>query len=137
MIVYVRSDFIPQRILHFKASLVSEPRTNRPEILEALPEQDWNPNSIHLILNNMIKKGVVEVEGVARCGRGYGRTYAPTISRTEYAAAQTMDTTSDMSGGERLLGVFAALVDKQGIDEKTIAELEQMLEQKRKELDAQ
>lgn len=28
----------------------------RPEILEALPEQDWNPNSIHLILNNMIKK---------------------------------------------------------------------------------
>ena len=109
----------------------------RPEILEALPEQDWNPNSIHLILNNMIKKGVFEVEGVARCGRGYGRTYAPTISRTEYAAAQTMDTTSDMSGGERLLGVFAALVDKQGIDEKTIAELEQMLEQKRKELDAQ
>ena len=28
----------------------------RPEILEALPDKDWNPNSIHLILNNMIKR---------------------------------------------------------------------------------
>ena len=42
----------------------------RPEILEALPDKDWNPNSIHLILNNMIKKGVLQVNGVARCGRG-------------------------------------------------------------------
>lgn len=35
----------------------------RPEILEALPDKDWNPNSIHLILNNMIKKGVLQVNG--------------------------------------------------------------------------
>lgn len=127
----------PNEFCILKLLWIANHALTRPEILEALPEQDWNPNSIHLILNNMIKKGVVEVEGVARCGRGYGRTYAPTITRTEYAAAQTMDTTSDMSGGERLLGVFSALVDKQGIDEKTISELEQMLEQKRRELDAE
>ncbi|MFR0733998.1 MAG: BlaI/MecI/CopY family transcriptional regulator [Oscillospiraceae bacterium] len=64
--------------------LWSESRAmTRPEILEALPDKDWNPNSIHLILNNMIKKGVLQVVGVARCGRGYGRTYAPTLSQTE------------------------------------------------------
>lgn len=106
----------------------------RPEILEALPDKDWNPNSIHLILNNMIKKGVLQVEGVARCGRGYGRTYAPTLSQTEYAATQALDATPDMTISDRLLGVVAALVDKKGIDEQTIAELEQMLEKKRKEL---
>ena len=33
----------------------------RPEILEALPDKDWNPNSIHLILNNMIKKALEKV----------------------------------------------------------------------------
>ena len=33
--------------------LWSESRAmTRPEILEALPDKDWNPNSIHLILNN-------------------------------------------------------------------------------------
>ena len=72
--------------------LWSESRAmTRPEILEALPDKDWNPNSIHLILNNMIKKGVLQVVGVARCGRGYGRTYAPTLSQTEYAAAQALE----------------------------------------------
>ena len=76
----------------------------------------------------MIKKGVLQVNGVARCGRGYGRTYAPTMSQTEYAAAQAVNATPDMAVSERLLGVVAALVDKQGIDKKTIAELEQMLE---------
>ena len=76
----------------------------RPEILEALPDKDWNPNSIHLILNNMIKKGVLQVNGVARCGRGYGRTYAPTMSQTEYAAAQAVNATPDMAVSERLLG---------------------------------
>ena len=111
--------------------LWSESRAmTRPEILEALPDKDWNPNSIHLILNNMIKKGVLQVVG----GRGYGRTYAPTLSQTEYAAAQALEATPDMTVSDRLLGVVAALVDKKGIDAQTIAELEQMLEEKRKEL---
>lgn len=115
--------------------LWSESRAmTRPEILEALPDKDWNPNSIHLILNNMIKKGVLQVVGVARCGGGYGRTYAPTLSQTEYAAAQALEATPDMTVSDRLLGVVAALVDKKGIDAQTIAELEQMLEEKRKEL---
>lgn len=115
--------------------LWSESRAmTRPEILEALPDKDWNPNSIHLILNNMIKKGVLQVVGVARCGSGYGRTYAPTLSQTEYAAAQALEATPDMTVSDRLLGVVAALVDKKGIDAQTIAELEQMLEEKRKEL---
>lgn len=86
--------------------LWSESRAmTRPEILEALPDKDWNPNSIHLILNNMIKKGVLQVVGVARCGRGYGRTYAPTLSQTEYAAAQALEATPDMTVSDRLLGV--------------------------------
>lgn len=115
--------------------LWSESRAmTRPEILEALPDKDWNPNSIHLILNNMIKKGVLQVVGVARCGCGYGRTYAPTLSQTEYAAAQALEATPDMTVSDRLLGVVVALVDKKGIDAQTIAELEQMLEEKRKEL---
>lgn len=48
-------------------------------------------------------------------------TYAPTMSQTEYAAAQAVNATPDMAVSERLLGVVAALVDKQGIDKKTIA----------------
>lgn len=110
---------------------------SRPEIIEKLPNKDWNPNSIHLILNNMIQKGVLEVVGMTRCGRGYGRTYAPTMTQLEFAAEQTLDATPNMDPSERLLGVVAALVNKKGIDEQVIDELEQMLDAKKKELHMQ
>lgn len=107
---------------------------SRPEILERMPDIDWNPNSIHLILNNMIKKGVLKVDGIARCGRGYGRTYAPAMSQMEYAAMQAVEATPHVPKEKRILGVVAALVDQEGIDAKTISELEKMLEEKKKEL---
>lgn len=107
---------------------------SRPEILTSLSENNWNPNSIHLILNSMISKGVLQVDGIARCGQNYGRTYAPTMTQEEYAASQMIRLTPNLTPGRRLLGVFAALVDKNGIDAETIDEMEKLLEQKRKEL---
>lgn len=105
---------------------------SRPEIIEKTPEKDWNPNSIHLILNNMIEKGVLCVEGLTRCGRGYGRTYAPTMTQMEYAAAQAIAATPDMDTGDRLVGILAALIEKEGIDAKAISGLEAMLKQQKK-----
>lgn len=105
---------------------------SRPEIIEKTPEKDWNPNSIHLILNNMIEKGVLCVEGLTRCGRGYGRTYAPTMTQMEYAAAQAIAATPDMDTGDRLVGIFTALIEKEGIDAKAISALETMLKQQKK-----
>lgn len=107
---------------------------SRPEILDGIPNKDWNPNSIHLILNNMIQKGVLRVEGMTRCGRGYGRTYAPAITQSQYIASQALQVTPDVPQKERVLCVVASLIDSKGIDESTINELEEMLERKKKEL---
>ncbi len=108
---------------------------SRPEILANLTDNDWNPNSIHLILNSMINKGVLKVDGLARCGQNYGRTYAPTMTQEEYAAVQIVRLTPNLSRKRRLIGVFAALIDKDGIDAETIEEMEKLLETTRKELD--
>lgn len=107
---------------------------SRPEILEGLPDKDWNPNSIHLILNNMIKKGVLQVDGMTRCGRGYGRTYAPAMTQAEYVTAQVADVFPDTDTRGRLNGIMAALLGSQDVDGAVITELEQLLEKKRKEL---
>lgn len=103
---------------------------SRPEIIERTPDKDWNPNSIHLILNNMIEKGVLCVDGLTRCGKGYGRTYAPTMTQMEYAANQAMDATPDCTPDERLLGVVSALIENEHISNKTISELEKLLQKK-------
>ena len=91
---------------------------SRPEIIELTPDKDWNPNSIHLILNNMIEKGVIRVDGMARCGRGYGRTYAAAMTNVEYAVMQLKEATPELSDDERLLAVTEALLKAPHVTEE-------------------
>ncbi|MBR6413362.1 MAG: BlaI/MecI/CopY family transcriptional regulator [Oscillospiraceae bacterium] len=83
---------------------------SRPEIIELTPNRDWNPNSIHLMLNNMIEKGVIQVAGLTRCGKGYGRTYAATKTNLEYAVSILQEITPEYSADERLLGLLPLLL---------------------------
>ncbi len=107
---------------------------SRPEILAHLEGKDWNPNSIHQVLNSMMKKGVLKVEGLARCGKVYGRTYSPTLTQQEFLVLRAQEITPQLSPRERLLGIVAALTDQEGIDAETINELEQLLAVRKKEL---
>ena len=108
---------------------------SRPEILARLEGKDWNPNSIHQVLNSMMKKEVLTVGGMARCGKVYGRVYWPAFTQQEFLAKRTEEITPGLSSKERLLGVVAALTELEGIDAETIDELEQLLAARKKELD--
>ena len=99
---------------------------SRPEIIEMIPERDWNPNSIHLILNNMIEKGVIRVDGMTRCGRGYGRTYAATVNNLEYAVMLLKEATQEMNDDQRVLGVLPLLMD--GVSSEARAQLKELLQ---------
>ena len=107
----------------------------RPEILQRITKTDWNPNSINMILNNLIKKGYVDVGMSVRCGQNYGRTYYPLKTREECIACLAANMLPDISEDERVLNVMAAMTKSRGISESTIQKLEQMLEQRRKEIE--
>ena len=107
---------------------------SRPEILERLDKQDWNPNSIHQVLNSMMKKDVLKVDGLTLCGKIYGRTYAPTMSQAEFLARRIEEATGNMSGDQRLLGVFASLIEHDDISAETVSRLEAMLQKRKEEL---
>lgn len=53
----------------------------RADILKGTEGRNWNPASIHLILNSMISKGVIKITDEAK---KYGRTYEPTINKDQY-----------------------------------------------------
>ena len=56
---------------------------SRQEILEGTDGRSWNPASIHLVLNNMLSKGILRItDQTVR----YGRTYGATMPRCEYIA---------------------------------------------------
>ena len=53
----------------------------RAEILKGTEGRNWNPASIHLILNSMLSKGVIKITDETK---SYGRTYEPAISYDDY-----------------------------------------------------
>ena len=112
---------------------VDRPLT-RTEILQRITKTDWNPGSIHMVLNNLIKKGFVQVGETVRCGQNYGRTYYPLKNRDECIADLTEDILPDASVEERALTFMSAMTKSKGISEAAIREMERMLEQRRKEL---
>ena len=97
---------------------------SRQEILEGTA-------SIHLVLNNMLSKGILRItDQTVR----YGRTYGATMPRCEYIAQYAEEVAKGNTQRDRTLDLAMCLVCRDGIDADTIAELEQMLEARRKEL---
>lgn len=100
---------------------------SRPEIIEKMPDKGWNPNSIHHILNNLIKKNCIKVSGMTKCGQGYGRTYFPSLTQGEYAAMQAMQAMPNIPERKRVIQIMSTLVCLDSVNEETLNELKQMV----------
>lgn len=59
-----------------------EPLTSS-EVVEASPDRNWKASSVHLLLNSLLNKGVIEVRGFKRTAKNYARTFQPSLSKTE------------------------------------------------------
>lgn len=105
------------------------------EILERLPELNLFSTSIYTILDGMVDKGVLRVDGKVRRGKRFARTFIPTMSQEEFAAKQVVKLTPNVPKYDRLVGIFTALVMHDGIDEETLSSLEDFLQKQRTELD--
>ena len=105
------------------------------EILERLPELNLFSTSIYTILDGMVGKGVLKVDGKIRRGKRFARTFVPTMSQEDFAAMQVVKLTPNVPKFDRLVGVFTALVKHDGIDEETLSSLEDFLQKQRKDLD--
>jgi predicted transcriptional regulator len=105
---------------------------SRSEIINLLPDKSWSNSSIHIILNKLIDKDAVQVEGFVKTGRNFGRTYSAAITQDEYRQMQIRRAAGKVKGGKvNLPAVFSALVQDEEIDSDTIAELEDILKKKK------
>lgn len=107
---------------------------SRPEILDRIENTSWNPNSIHMVLNNLMRKGYVQIDSVTRCGQGYGRTYSATKTQGAYIADLALHAIPGTSEETCIVEVMTAMVNRFQISEATIDHLKEMLERRREEL---
>lgn len=52
---------------------------------------EFNDSYIHRLLNSLLKKEMLEINGIVKSGKQYARKFIPTITREEYGAMVMRD----------------------------------------------
>ena len=108
---------------------------SRTEIISLSPDRSWKASSIHILLNSLLKKEAIAIDGFVRTGKNYGRTYVHAVTEEEYAAeqlVQSMSVSEENSGN--LSGVLDVLVRGEGVDIAALDELQAVLDRRKTEL---
>ena len=88
----------------------------RGQIIEESVDKSWKTDSIHILLNSLLKKGAICEAGFIKCGKTCGRVYAPGVSVEEYYAS-TLDRTKTRPDPAKL---FDAISEELELDGGTI-----------------
>ncbi len=105
---------------------------SRSEIIELSTERSWKKSTIHILLNGLLEKGTIKVEGFVKTGKNYGRTYSAAITQEEYQIMQFKQGTNySKSKSSALIGLVSALVQDEDIDRDTIERLEAILKEQK------
>lgn len=107
----------------------AESDLSRKDIIERSPNRTWKDNSIHVLLNSLMKKDAVKVVGMKPAGKVYARTFAANISQEEYLSAQV--NASSPKGKDAFVGLFAALVNQADLSDETLDELQKILDERK------
>ncbi len=102
------------------------------EIVNVSDDRTWKSSSVHLLLNSLLKKGLVQVAGFKKTTKNYARTFEPTMTREEYSIKQIRQ---DQRNTNRTLSrLFTALLEEENNPE-LLDELSRMVDARRKELE--
>lgn len=101
---------------------------SRSEIIELSTERSWKKSSIHILLNSLLEKGAIKVEGFVKTGKNYGRTYSAAVTPEEYQIMQFKQGANYIkSKSSAIAGLVSALVQDEDIDSETLDRLEDIL----------
>lgn len=108
---------------------------SRTEIIELSPDKTWKPSSIHILLNSLLEKEAIQVDGFVRTGKNYGRTYSAALTQEEYATMQfTQNMPSNTNQNENLADFIAALIQKEDIDKEVLNKVQEAIDRKKESI---
>ena len=108
---------------------VKEP-LSKSDIITLSPKRRWKEKSIHILLNSLLAKGMIEVSGFVNTRTSISRTFFPCCTQEEYISflVQTGGHPAKINAAR----LFSARHEKGEIDEDTIAELDEIIQAIRK-----
>ncbi len=106
---------------------------SRSEIIELSEGCSWKKSTIHILLNGLLEKGAIKVDGFVKTGKNYGRTFSANLTWAEYQIMQFNNGLNyNKSKSSAIEELVYGLVQDEDIDDETIERLEDILK-KRKE----
>ena len=96
------------------------------EIVGVSDDRTWKASSVHLLLNSLLNKDLVEVAGFKKTTKNYARTFQPTMTREEYSINQR-------NTSRTLSRLFNALL-KDEEDDDLLKELADMVDSRRSQI---
>lgn len=100
---------------------------SRADLLARPEEKTWKDSSVHILLNGLLQKGAIQEAGLVKRIKTYGRVFVPTMTREEYFAT----TIFCHRHKPEIVGLFAALLQREDITPADIAAIEELVQKKR------
>ena len=101
---------------------------SRADLLEKSEEKTWKDSSVHILLNGLLQKGVIQEAGLVKRSKTYGRVFSPTLTREEYFAT----TIFSHRHKPQIIGLFEALLRRDDITQEELAQIAEMVHNKQK-----
>lgn len=105
----------------------------RYEILEESVDPSWSPSTIHILLNGLLKKEAIREAGFIKRSKTYGRLYAANVTREEFYS----ETLLRGRGVQAIPAFFSMLLKSDELTMDTVDEMERMLQERKRELEAE
>ena len=83
-----KEDFTVSELAIIKLLWEKQDSLTAAEIIENLPELNLLVNSLYVIIQGMMRKGLIDMDGQVRRGKRYAKTYKAIISREDFATMQ-------------------------------------------------
>lgn len=103
---------------------------SRSEILTLSTDKSWQDNSIHILLNGMLKKDAIRPVGFTRSGKVWARQYEPNVTMQEYYTENLFSQTSQ----EEYPLLFSAMINCEDVTPELLDELDELLQKRKQEL---
>lgn len=100
---------------------------SRADLLAHAEEKTWKDSSVHILLNGLLQKGAIQEAGLVKRIKTYGRVFLPTMTREEYFA----NTIFSHRHKPQIVGLFAALLERNDITAEDLEAIETMVQKKR------
>lgn len=100
---------------------------SRADLLAHSEEKTWKDSSVHILLNGLLQKGAIQEAGLVKRIKTYGRVFVPTMTREQYFA----NTIFCHRHKPEIVGLFAALLQREEVSASDIDAIEELLRNKR------